>query len=117
MWNNVFEQGNEVVVATASKKGEPHAVVVISLGLVNERLLLAACQMTTTVKNIKDTGRACVVGHKGKEYYRLKGKATLHSSGEYFDMAKRRNKGPGMKQAITVSMEEVFDLDKIKKVF
>jgi hypothetical protein len=117
MWNKVFEKGNEIVLVSVSRKGEPHAVVAISLGLVDERLLVAACQMNTTLKNIKDTGKVCVVGHTGKEYYRLKGSATLHGSGKYFDLAKKLNKGEPVRQAITITMDEVFDLDKVKKVF
>jgi hypothetical protein len=40
-WKSAIEERQEIVLTTASKDGKPHAIVVISLGLVEESFLSA----------------------------------------------------------------------------
>ena len=74
--------------------------------------------MSMTFKNIQENNKVCVIAKHEKEYYRVKGKAIVYSSGKYFDLAVERS-GPGypVKHAILIDIEEVFDLDKLKKIF
>ena len=49
-WKDSLKEGNELVLATSSKD-KPNANVVVSLGLVDNKLLIADCQMKNTLKN------------------------------------------------------------------
>ncbi len=115
-WKTCLRKGSEIILATCSDN-KPRAIVVMSLGLENGKLLIGACQMKMTLKNIRNNGRVSVVATHGKEYYRIGGKAAIHSSGKYFDAAVKRSMPPLPKQAIAITIKEVFNLDKTKKVF
>lgn len=111
-WKNSFKDGKELILATSSPKNMPHANIVISLGFVDDKLLVANCQMSSTIKHLQKNKNICVVGG----YFRIKGKVDIFSSGKYFDYAVKKSKGHCVKNAILVTISEVFDLDKVKKV-
>lgn len=111
-WKNNFKEGKKIVLATASKKGLPNANIVISLGFANGKLLVANCQMGNTIKNLKSNPNICVVGG----YFRIKGKAEIFTSGKYFDLCVRKSKGYSVKNAILITADEAFDLNKGKVV-
>lgn len=116
-WRNALKWGNNIILSTSSKDSNPHAIVVTSKGFVSDRLLINACQMDTTLRNIQENNKVCLVAKLNNEYYRIKGIARIYSSGKYFDIAIARNKPPPVKHAIVVEIKEVFDLDKAKRVF
>ena len=109
MWKDNFKEGNELVLATCSKD-EPNANVVISLGFIDDKLLIADSQMNQTLKNLKGNGMVCIVF----KYIRLKGKVEIFSSGRYLDICNEKDKEFPTKNAILVTVEEVFDLDNVK---
>jgi uncharacterized pyridoxamine 5'-phosphate oxidase family protein len=115
-WKSVFDKEQELVLATCSKNCQPHANLVISLGFVGNKLLIADCQMKTTLKNLKELSSVCIVAKKKGEYYRLKGKVEIFSSGKYFDLCNKASENYPAKNAILVNIKEVFDLDKVKKI-
>ena len=100
------------MLATASKSGKPNANIVISLGFVDNKLLVADCQMETTIANPKQNDSISVVGG----YFRIRGKAKIYNSGKYFDACKKANDGYEVKHAIAITADDVFDLDKQQKV-
>jgi len=51
-WKNTFKKGQELVLATNSDNGFPNANIVISLGFIDDKLLIANAQMNTTIKNL-----------------------------------------------------------------
>ena len=106
----------ELVLATYSEESGPHAIVVASQGFVDDKLLLSACQMRTTLANLEKDNRVAVVAMNSGKYLRLKGTAELHTNGKYFEIAKERNKGPATKCAIVIEVKEIFDLDKVEVV-
>jgi hypothetical protein len=112
VWKDNFKEGKELILSSCSKKCVPHANIVISLGFVDDCLLVADCQMNNTIKNLKENKSVCVVGG----YFRLKGKVKIFSSGKYFDRCVAKSKGYKVKHAILISVEEVFDLDNGKKI-
>lgn len=116
MWKDLFEQGKEIVLVTSSKSGQPHTIVVISQGFVGDKLLINACQTTTSLNNLKENNKVCVVAMGGGEYYRAKGTTELFTEGKYFEISKERNKGPAVKCSIVINISEIFDLDKVKVV-
>jgi len=111
-WKSNFEKGKEVVLATSSKDNIPHANIVISLGFVNNKLLVADCQMNNTIKNLKDNQNICVIGG----YIRLKGEVEIFSSGRYFDLCTKNNSDYKVNNAILITIKEVFDLNKVASV-
>ncbi|MGV8162372.1 MAG: pyridoxamine 5'-phosphate oxidase family protein [Candidatus Nanoarchaeia archaeon] len=112
VWKDNFKAGKELVLSSCSKSCVPHANVVLSLGFVDDNLLVANCQMNTTIANLKETKVVCAVGG----YVRIKGKVKILSSGKYFELCVKKNKGYDVRQAILISVEEVFDLDKCQKL-
>lgn len=111
-WKNNFKEGKEIVLATASNKGIPNANIVISLGFVDDQLLVANCQMNNTIKNLRENKRICLIGG----YYRIEGNVKMFSSGKYFDICVLKSKGYTVKDAILISIEKVFDLNKVNFV-
>ncbi|MBR9682831.1 MAG: pyridoxamine 5'-phosphate oxidase family protein [Candidatus Aenigmarchaeota archaeon] len=117
-WKDVVQKDREMVLATSSKDGKPHAIFVMCEGWIDDKILINACQTTRSLNNLTENPLAClVIKHEGN-YYRIKGKVELHSSGKYFDIGVERNAdgNNSTKSVILVSVEEVFDLDKIEKI-
>lgn len=113
-WKNVLKQGQKIVLTTIDKDGKPNAIVVVSLGLVDGKLLIANCQMKSTFYNIQNNPNICIVSTGKKEYYRIKGVAFVFSNGKFFDAAvKKSSPKPPVKAAIVIDIKEVFDLDKM----
>lgn len=111
-WQEIFDKGQELMLATCSSDAQPNANVVISLGFVDGKLLIADSQMNKTLENIKTTKLICIIAKKGNCYYRAKGIVEIHNSGKYFDICKEADKEYPPKHAILVTIGEVFDLDK-----
>ncbi|MBI3259228.1 MAG: pyridoxamine 5'-phosphate oxidase family protein [Ignavibacteriae bacterium] len=111
-WKNNFREGKKLILSTCPKSGKPNANIVVCLGFIDNKLLVADCQIKTTIKNLKENPRICVVSG----YFRLLGRVRIYSSGKYFDICVKKNKGYKVKHAILISVKEVFDLEKVKKI-
>lgn len=109
-WKQNFEKGKEVILATSSREKTPNANIVISLGFIEDKLLVANCQMNQTIKNLEENKNICVVGG----YYRIKGEVEIFSDGKYFEICKNNSDGYEVKNAILIKIKEVFDLDKVE---
>ena len=109
IWKSNFEKGKELILATSSKASIPHANIVISLGFVDDKLLVADCQMDNTIKNLRENQNICVVGG----YFRIKGTVEIFSSGEYFELCEKENSDYEVKNAILITVKEVFDLGEV----
>ncbi len=103
-----FREGKNVILATSSKKKIPNANIVGSLGFIDGSLLVADCQMFNTIKNLKENKNICVIGG----YFRIGGRVKIYSSGKYFDICIRKSKGWSVKNALVISIDNVFNLDK-----
>ena len=115
-WKDALEEGNELVLVTCSKACEPNANVVISQGIVEEKILINDCQMNKTRKNIEENPEVCIIAIRSGEYYRIKGKASVCNEGKYFDIAKGKEIDYEVKNVIIIEVDEVFDLDKLEIV-
>jgi len=111
-WKDNFNEGKEIILSTCSKEGKPNANIVISLGFVDNKLLIADCQMRNTIKNLIENSEICIIGG----YYRIKGDVEIMSSGKYYEMCVKKNKDYKVKNAILINIKEVFDLNKSKKI-
>jgi len=115
-WKESLKERNKIILATSSRKGEPHAITVLSLGLVDEKILIGNCLMRTSIKNIRDNNLVSIVANDGETYYRIEGRAEEYSSGKYLDLANEKSKPPMPKTALMIEIKEVFDLSNQKKV-
>lgn len=116
-WKDTLKEGREIILATCSKNCIPNAIVVFSLGFVDDKVLIGACQMKTSLENIKNNNKVSIVAKSEREYYKINGNAKIYSSGNYFNIATTRSTPPLPKQALVIDIKEVFDLDKVKKLF
>ena len=112
-WKNNFEEGKEIILSTASKKATPNANIVISLGFIENKILIANCQMKTTIKKLKENKKITIINN----YYRIKGIVKIYTTGKYFDIATKKSKGYKVRNAILITIKKVFDLDKQKVIY
>ncbi len=118
-WRKAFGKGEEIILATSSKNGTPRAIVVISLGFYKNKLLIGICQMKKSFKNLKENNKVSLIAmEKGKYYYRANGKSKICSRGDYFNTAIKRAKEypPLPHHVLVINIQEVFDLDKLKRI-
>ena len=115
-WKNVFDKGQELVLSTCSMNNEPNVNIVISLGFYDDKLLIADAQMDTTIKNLTENNKIGVFAKKDGLYFRIKGEVEIFNSGHYYDICFANDKEYPAKNAILVSVKEVFDLDNGKKI-
>lgn len=108
-WKSNFEKGKEIIIATSSKDNVPNANIVISMGFTNDKLLVADCQMNNTIKNLKKNKNVCVLGG----YFRINGKVDIYSSGKYFELCVKNNPDYKVNHAILITINNVFDLNKV----
>lgn len=111
-WKQTVDERQELVLATSSLDGVPNAIVVISMGYVDDRILIGVCQMKKTIENITKNNKVVVIAKKDGEYYRIKGTAEIHSSGKYFDLVYSKSNPPMPKSVLMITINEIFDLDK-----
>lgn len=111
-WKTSFMEGKEIILSTTSNECKPNANIVISLGFVDDKILISNNQMNQSQKNIEENSNVCLIG----DYIRIKGNAETFDSGKYFDICCEKNKEYSVKKAILVSINEVFDLDNLKKI-
>lgn len=111
-WKNNFIEGKQIILATSSKKWIPNANIVISLGFIDNKLLVADCQMNNTIKNLIENKKICVIWWT----FRIKWKVEIFSSWKYYDICIKNNKDYQVKNAIVISIDEIFDLDKVKLI-
>jgi hypothetical protein len=112
-WKGSFKEGSELVLATSSKDGKPNANIVVSLGFLKDKLLVADCQMFTTIKNLKENKRIAVVG----KYYKIRGSVEIFSAGKCFDLCQKKTEDRKVNHAILITIKEIIDLDKCKRIF
>jgi len=115
-WKEALEERQKIVLASSSKDGNPRAIIVVSLGFIDDRLLIGACLMRKSLENIKENNKVSIATFKDNQYYRIDGVATIYSAGEYLDIAIKRSNPPLPRAAILIDINEVFDLDKGEKV-
>jgi hypothetical protein len=111
-WKNNFKKGKQIILATSSSKSIPNANIVISLGFVDNKILVADCQMKNTIRNLRQNPNISAVGG----YFRINGTAKIFSSGKYFDLCAKDEGEYIVKNAILITPKQVFNLDKVRIV-
>lgn len=116
-WEKALQSGQEIILATSSKEGNPHAIVVISCGILDGKLLIGVCQMKTSLINLQENSLVSIVTKYNGEYYRIEGEVDIQSSGKYFDEAFAKSEPPLPTRVLVIEIKEVFDLDKKGKLY
>ncbi|MFH1430900.1 MAG: pyridoxamine 5'-phosphate oxidase family protein [Nanoarchaeota archaeon] len=115
-WKESFKEGKELVLSTCSNSKKPNANIVLSLGFLEDNLMIADCQMETTIKNLRENPKICVIGG----YFKILGTVKIFSTGGIFNKCSKivasQDKTIKAKNIINISVEEVFDLDEGKKI-
>lgn len=115
-WEKAFEPRKEVVLATVKKDSNPYAIYVLSMGIVKNKVVIGVCLMKKTLENIKANDNVILVGKSDSGYYRISGKAKVYSAGEYLQTAISHSRPPMPTQAMTVDIDEVYDLGNVKRI-
>ena len=104
--------------ATSSKKGKPNLIAVESMGLFSNKILLTDCQMKKTLKNLKENKLVSICVTNNKNYFQIKGIVSYYKKGKWFELAKKMLKKEPYKPkgAILISIREIYDLDKCKRI-
>jgi len=72
--------------------------------------------MVTTIKNIQENSKICVIGG----YFKIIGIAKVFNSGKNFNecvkIVASQDKSLKVKHAILIEVKTVFDLEKVKKI-
>ena len=115
-WQQTVEERQEVTIATSSAEGVPHAIIAVSLGLVDGKLLLGSALMKTTLKNLQNNNKIVLITKANGEYYRLGGTVEIVTSGKYVDMAVAKSNPPLPTAAILVEIQDIFDIGNQKQI-
>ncbi|MFH1833280.1 MAG: pyridoxamine 5'-phosphate oxidase family protein [Candidatus Levyibacteriota bacterium] len=115
-WKKALKERQAIVLATSSKDGRSRAIAVLSLGIIDNKILIGACLMKKTLENIKENNKVSIVANEDKHYFRIDGTASVYSSGKYLNLAISKSNPPLPKSAILVGISEVVDLETGKKI-
>lgn len=111
-------EGKIIVFCTSSKNGKPNAVLVEGNKLSGNKIVFTNNCLNKSLKNLKQNNNVALVVQSEKKHFQVKGTATHHADGEWFDFVKNHpaNKGWTTKGAVVVLIKQVFDLESGKQV-
>lgn len=115
-WQDAFTRGSELILATCSNDCAPNANVVASVGIVDDFLLICDNQMNQTIDNLLANGRVCIISKKENYYIRIKGSAKVEQSGKYFEICREADENYTPKNAVLISIDEIFDLNSLEVI-
>ena len=117
-FKELLNKGKIICLATASNKGKPNAIFAESLGIHEGKILIADVAFDKTLKNLKENNQAAITVQNKKEYYQIKGTIEYFKTGKWLELVKKINSGTPYKPkaAVLISIKQVYDLDKQKKI-
>lgn len=115
-FQEAVSQKELLVVSTVTKDNKPHSNIMVSLGLVDGKILIGLCIQNITYENLMMDPYVCLITSGNKGYFRIKGKVEMFDSGKYFDLANSLSNPPMPKKALLVSLDEILDLDTGKVI-
>lgn len=86
------------------------------MGTVDTKVIIGACIMKTTLENIGVNSMPSTSKKCGGGYFRISGKAAIHPSGKYLNIAISRSKPPMPTRAVTVTIEEANDVGNGREI-
>jgi len=104
---------NAVALASIDHEGNPYCIAVAYVKVKDDKIVITANYMNTTLENIKSNPNVClVVWNKGLEGYQIKGKAEYFEQGEWLEFVKAipENKDEPCKGALIVEVNNIKKL-------
>jgi len=104
---------NAVALASIDVDGNPYCIAVAYVKVKDDKIVITANYMNTTLENIKNNVNVClVVWDKDWKGYQIKGKAEYFEEGEWMDCVKAipENKDEPCKGALVVEINNVKKL-------
>ena len=111
-----FSHREPLIVSTVTPEGKAHSNAMLSLGIIDGKILIGLCFLNTTFKNLSKNTSISLATCGKKGYFRVKGTVEMFESGKYFDLANSLSNPPMPRRAILVNIKEAFDLDKMVAV-
>jgi len=115
-WKQALRERSVLFFGTSSKKGTPRVIPVVSLGMIDDQLLIGACLMGVSLKNLLENPQVSIVVKEDDAYFRIQGKVRLYKKGSYFDTAVAKSNPPLPKAALLVTIHEVVDINTGKRM-
>lgn len=113
----VFEKIDLIAVGTADNEGTPNVVPIFWKKITDkDTILLVDNFMHTTKDNILKNAKVCISfwDSQTEEGYKLKGTATYHTKGTFYDTGKKfiQEKNPERipKGVVEIKVAEVYDI-------
>lgn len=110
-WKKSFQEDKELILISTGNDNIPHGNIVMSIVFLDNKILIADCQMKKTIRNLQENNCCCIIS----DYIRIKGNVEIFDSWKYFELCVKRNSYP-VKNAILINITEVFNLDKVEKI-
>jgi predicted pyridoxine 5'-phosphate oxidase superfamily flavin-nucleotide-binding protein len=101
-------EGKVVVLCTIKDKENPNAIVVEANKFSGDKLLITDNYMNQTLKDIKENENVLVITWDEEKGYKLIGKASYYTEGEYFDIVKPLNKEFPCKGVVVVKVAKII---------
>lgn len=112
-------EGKILCFATADKRGKPNLICVEGVGIVDNKILITDNCFNKTYQNLEHNKQVSVVSTNSGKFLQFKGTMRYFKQGKYFEAVKQSpiNKNYHPKGAVLIKVEEVYDLDNLKKIY
>ena len=104
---------NAVALASIDADGNPYCIAVAYVKVKDDKIVITANYMNTTLENIRNNPSVClVVWNKDWKGYQIKGKAEYFNQGEWLDFVKAipENRDEPCKGALVVEINSIKKL-------
>jgi len=104
---------NVVALASIDNEGNPYCIAVAYVKVKDDKIVITANYMNTTLENIKNNPNVCLIAwDKDWKGYQIKGKAEYFEEGEWMDFVKAipENKDEPCKGALVVEINNIKKL-------
>lgn len=107
-------EANAASLATVSKAGQPHAIAVACIKVIDDKIVITNTHISETLKNLEiNDNVALAVWNREWEKscvgFEIKGRARYHKSGQWLDYVKNLpdNEGCDVKGAIVIKAVKI----------
>ena len=101
-----------ITLATVTPEGNPYAILVMYAKLKDDKIIITDNYMETTVNNLTNNKKVCIVFSEGEDGWRIKGEAEYFDSGIWLDYVKslEENEGLPAKGAVVINVSSIDEL-------
>lgn len=112
-------EGKVIYFATADRKARPNLICVEGNRIINNQLLITNNCFKKTLTNLKENNKIAFIATGGGRFLQFRGIAKHYSSGKYLELVKSlpTNKNYSPKGAVLIKVQEIYDLDNLKRIY